>query len=129
MDSPALGATGPAMPAVPRHVADLRPTADAAALCRDPRAAIASAVLPAVALPAPTSQAAAVSRSLIGVTPVEQTGRTVAPPERVLKPWGVPMLPAEAKEASATPKPTETDSQGPRSGAGRDSAGQGEQSA
>lgn len=100
------GATGPATPVVPQHVADLRPSADAAALGRNPRpAAATAAVLPAGAmpvatLPAPTSQAGAISRCLIGATPVEVPGRAVTQAERVLKPWGVPMLPAGQAETA-----------------------------
>lgn len=85
---------GSATQAAPRMVADLRPTADAAALARDPRAAGASATPPVAAppatQPATLSQLAEVSRSMIG-----QRVGAVTEPQRVLKPWGVAMLPSD----------------------------------
>ena len=75
---------------VPRHTMDLRPAADAAAIARDPRPHAPLGV-PA-ALPPQTTQVAAVSRALLdgsadaGFPPLKA-------PERVLKPWGIQMLP------------------------------------
>lgn len=90
MDIPPLAPT--AQPP-PIHAADLRPAADAAALMRDPRAAAAITSV----LPAPVNQLAEVSRSLIASTAGEAPS-AVALAERVLKPWGVTMLPATPED-------------------------------
>lgn len=90
MDIPPLAPTGQPPPI---HAADLRPTADAAALMRDPRAAVATTSV----LPAPVTQMAEVSRSLIASTAGEAPS-AVARAERVLKPWGVTMLPATPED-------------------------------
>ena len=84
---------------VPLHVPDKRPTADAAALARNPRPEVP---LP-VAAPQPqqvtnTSYVASVSRSLMLATGVEEAEKTrsIAPAteiQRTLKPYGIRMLP------------------------------------
>ena len=86
--APTSGA-GPTLPVI---TADARPTADTAALVRDP--------VPDVPLPIPpgTGQQAAVWRGALGqekANPSESLA--VAPVDRVLKPFGVFMLPADAK--------------------------------
>ncbi len=95
---------GSATQAAPRMVADLRPSADAAALARDPRAAAASAMLPVATQPAALSQTAEVSRSMIG----QQVG-AITEPQRVLKPWGVAMLPADPAPQQGTGERTAGD--------------------
>ncbi len=101
MDFSASTVAAPVMPA-PRPVADMRPTADAAATVR-----ITKPALP-VAMPTPpaTSQVAEVSRSMLTPdTGTElQAGARVAPVtmiERTLKPFGISMLPNSAEEAAA----------------------------
>jgi len=88
-----LSAPTPVGSAAPNYVADLRPSADIAALARDPRPEIP------MALPASTAQAAIVNRNLLD-TPQKgsELARTsVTPPiealARTLKPYGVSMLP------------------------------------
>ncbi len=92
----ASSTVGPAAQAGPRHIPDLRPSADAAASTRENRPATAIAVAP-VPPPSPT-QSAEVSRSMASVA--KQTDRTdtamVSRAEQVLrtlKPYGVAMLP------------------------------------
>ncbi|TNC52897.1 hypothetical protein FHG66_00970 [Rubellimicrobium rubrum] len=82
----------------PRHVADLRPTADAAATARITAPPLAIAQAPVVA-PASPQQGALVVKGLIeaGVAVGSASGATAtetknAPP-RVLKPFGLHMLP------------------------------------
>lgn len=82
----------------PRHVADLRPTADAAATARITAPPLAIAQAPVVA-PASPQQGALVLKGLIeaGAAVGSASGATVnetrnAPP-RVLKPFGLHMLP------------------------------------
>jgi len=82
----------------PTHVADLRPVAGAAALARDPRGAGAAASV----LPAPVTQIAEVSRSLIAST-ADEAPAALARAERVLRPWGVAMLPATPDDDPGKP--------------------------
>jgi hypothetical protein len=86
---------------VPRAVADLRPAADAAATARivAPPAALAQG--PAVA-PVSPAQGGLVARGFLEPRPVSPAGAVDGsgqapdhPVPRVLKSWGVPMLPAE----------------------------------
>lgn len=88
------------MPA-PQMIADKRPTADAAAMARNPRPETPMA-LPAVPPPSAT-QKAEVNRSLMGTTviPGVSEPNAVTPAERVLKPFGVTMLPHRAPDSSA----------------------------
>lgn len=82
----------PAQTPAPVMKADLRPTADTAALVRDPR--------PEVPLPIPASNAqmAAVTQSRVTAsTKVEEVDKALQA-ERVLKPYGVAMLPEGLKE-------------------------------
>lgn len=88
--------------APPRVVADLRPAADAAALVRDPHTAGRAAAV----LPAPLAQMAEVSRSLLASAAAEGPA-AVTRAERVLKPWGVTMLPATAGD-DPRPAPART---------------------
>ncbi len=89
--------------------ADMRPTADIAAMVRDPQ--------PAVPMPIPASngQMAAVAQSSVARKPDLDDATPVDPTERVLKPYGVTMLPnlpdpAEAPkdDASEAANTTET---------------------
>ncbi len=66
---------------------DMRPTADVAALVRDPQ--------PDLPLPIPASngQSAAVTQSKLPATASSEAVKAVDPTERVLKPYGVAMLP------------------------------------
>ncbi|MBW7921361.1 MAG: hypothetical protein H3C51_04590 [Rubellimicrobium sp.] len=89
MDIPPLVLPGAVAQPPPQVAADLRPAADAAALVRDPRPAVAAASV----LPAPLAQLAEVSRSLVAVA-AEEGPPAVRQAQRVLKPWGVTMLPA-----------------------------------
>lgn len=73
----------------PKVTADLRPAADAAAMVHDPRPAVSSTSI----LPARLAQLAEVSRSLIA-TAADEGPPAAQRAERVLKPWGVMMLPA-----------------------------------
>lgn len=91
-------------PSVPRVLPDLRPAADAAATARQEAPPLALAQGP-LARPVSPSQEALVTRSLLGTREVSPAGR-IDPegeprradgPPRVLKPWGVPMLPAEER--------------------------------
>jgi len=74
----------------PHYLPDLRPTADAAAL-RDDTRPPGNLALPGLALPPGPGQTTAVSRGLLVAEPgpVDQT----EPVGRVLKPFGMPMLP------------------------------------
>ena len=85
----------------PRVVADLRPAADAAATGRIDRPPAALALASGVA-PAALSQEGLVARGFMepaGPSPVAATSESSLEvgqgPKRVLKPWGVPMLPYE----------------------------------
>ena len=75
---PALGA------APPRHTADLRPSADAAALARETAPQVPLGTAPA--LPASPAQIAAVTQAVLN-------GTTVRPPAPVLRPFGIEMIP------------------------------------
>lgn len=94
--------------AVPTHVMDTRPTADAAALARDPR--------PDLPLPIPAGlgqTAATLSASLVTAFGEAEGGNParratiVEPVERTLKPWGVTMLPDEAARRAAAERARE----------------------
>ena len=110
---------------VPRIVADLRPTADAAATIRTTAPQLAVAAGPAVA-PASPAQGALVACGLLDVHAVERVGpadpareapdptRPKAPP-RALKPWGVPMLPFEERSQPGEPEAEERRPEAPRS--------------
>lgn len=80
---------------VPIPQADLRPTADAAALVRDPQ--------PYVPMPLPASngQMGAVTESKVSAS---REGQAADPTERVLKPYGVTMLPDQAKQQEQAEK-------------------------
>ncbi|KAA9005636.1 hypothetical protein [Histidinibacterium aquaticum] len=87
----------------PSFVADARPTADTAALVRDPQ--------PDLPLPLPPGQgqhAATLRASLVVTTPEEARGTegarrhsAIDPMQRTLKPYGVTMLPDEAARRAA----------------------------
>lgn len=101
MDFSASTVAAPASQPAPRHVADMRPSADAAASARK-----TIPDLP-VAMPSPpaTSQTAEVSRSMLrDASPVELDGpariSAVSMVERTLKPYGISMLPKTVKEAA-----------------------------
>jgi hypothetical protein len=90
---------------IPVMVPDMRPSADAVALSRNPR--------PDVPLPMPpsTSQAGVVSSAVVATTPeVRRSGSALMPTvqetERTLKPYGVYMLPRQTTE-SQVPAPAE----------------------
>lgn len=93
MDIPPLAQTSQPPP---KPVADLRPTADVAALVRDPRLAGATTSI----LPAPVGQIGEVSRSLIASSAGEAP-TAIIQAERVLKPWGITMLPAAPEDEQA----------------------------
>jgi hypothetical protein len=76
----------------PRVVADHRPTDDAADTARIDRPPLAIAAGVPVAVPS-LSQEALVARSAIGPITGDATDSAIEAPERVLKPWSVPMLP------------------------------------
>lgn len=105
----------------PRITADLRASVDAAATARSNRPPLA-VVQEMPLTPVSFGQEALVAQGVLGSpdpTPVTATNplpdwASRDAPERVLKPWGVPMLPAdvprEASPASArriTPAPSE----------------------
>lgn len=90
---------------VPRHTADLRPAADAAALARQPQPHLPLG--PAAASQPPQSgQVAAISRALLDTSDTSKFPPLKEPP-RVLKPYGIEMLPHRPDdppdEASASP--------------------------
>lgn len=100
---------------VPRQVGDLRPSADAAAAARvaEPPLAVEP---PAAVSPVSPAQGALVARGLLDPQGVSPSGATEGggeatpstpdrPPPRVLKPWGVPMLPTEEKRAAPEVSP------------------------
>jgi len=96
----------------PRHIPDLRPSADAAGLRHQSRPP-GGIALPGLPLPPGASQSVAVSRALLVAD--GGAGDQVAAPERVLKPYGVQMLPGAEPQPRA---PTAADPQaGPTSGA------------
>jgi hypothetical protein len=83
---------------VPRMVADLRPAADASATARIERPPLAVAV----GNPAPTVslvQEGLVTRSAI--EPAAEADLAAHAVQRVLKPWGVPMLPWDSSSGSS----------------------------
>lgn len=100
------------MLSVPQFATDLRPTADAAASVREkrPPPAIALGPVQNTVPPVPT-QAAAVSRVIIGASAIEggpppAAMRTGAEPtERRLVPFGVFMLPEPPEEMESRPIP------------------------
>ena len=78
---------------VPRVIADLRPCADASASAWIDRPPLA---VPAAPLAGKSlSQEALVARSVLDPAAASKVGGPANAPERVLKPWGVPMLPWE----------------------------------
>jgi len=87
----------PAQTPAPIMKADMRPTADTAALVRDPR--------PEVPLPIPASngQSAAVTQSKVTASSKVEKTEAALQAERVLKPYGVAMLPESFKQ----PEPKE----------------------
>lgn len=92
----------------PRVVADLRPAADAAATVRTTAPPGTPSQAPTVT-PASPAQGGLVARGLMDPRSVSPTGRPdpsgdrelgePKSPPRVLKPWGVPMLPVEEQRA------------------------------
>lgn len=99
--------TSPTMASQPPVLkADMRPTADVAALVRDPQ--------PDLPLPIPASngQNAAVAQSSVARKPELAEIEAVDPTQRVLKPYGVSMLPNLPDPAEApkeeTPQEVET---------------------
>ena len=96
-----IGARVPTPDVTPRHVPDLRPTADAAALSRDPH--------PDLPLPPSATQAAAVVQSAVpNIAEKDRPGTAlmpnVTPAARLLKPYGITMLPDPPGDASAKPE-------------------------
>lgn len=102
MDMAPLALTGTQTAALaqppPRMTPDLRPVADSAALVHDARHAGSTSSI----LPAPLAQVAEVSRNLLATAQAEGPP-AVARGERVLKPWGVTMLPATDDDAPRAP--------------------------
>jgi len=78
-----------APPTAQTHVIDRRPTADTAAVTRNPQ--------PQVPMPIPPgqSQQAVVNSTMMNTEPAAKTRETI-PIERVLKPYNVAMLPDPA---------------------------------
>ncbi|RYG93312.1 hypothetical protein EU803_04225 [Loktanella sp. IMCC34160] len=105
-----LSAPVPHVPApqaqAPQHVADQRPSADSAALSRNPRPDIPAPIAPA------TSQIGLVQQANLPPRATDDDGTADMPapqaPERVLKPYGIAMLPERAPGALA-PKAEETE--------------------
>ncbi|WP_210527428.1 hypothetical protein [Rubellimicrobium arenae] len=90
---------------VPRVVMDARPSADAAATTRIAVPPLATAQGPVVA-PASRSQGGLVVKGLITLAGIQPPGSLdgTSPefgPQRVLKPWGVRMLPSDEPDAQA----------------------------
>jgi hypothetical protein len=85
----------------PVVVADLRPSADAAASTRIDRPPTAKA-LGTTAAPASLSQEALVAQSVLGPVPAAASDEALTSfgeaPKRVLKPWGILMLPVELQD-------------------------------
>jgi hypothetical protein len=75
-----------------RVVADLRPAADALATARIDRPPLAVAVAAPLAVNS-LSQEALVTRTVLDPVAMGATEGSADAPKRVLKPWGVPMLP------------------------------------
>lgn len=75
----------------PTPLPDVRPTADAAAIARDP------SPTPSMAIPASMAQSGAVNESRM--TDTSNAVTSTKPTERVLKPFGVEMLPHSHEEA------------------------------
>lgn len=94
----------PTQSPAPTMQADLRPTADIAALVRDPQ--------PNVPMPVPASmvQSGAVTQSKLASSPEQTPLEELSTTERVLKPYGVAMLPETAHQAERIP--TEEDEDG-----------------
>jgi hypothetical protein len=102
----------------PRFVADLRPAADAAATARIDRPPAPLGLAGAVA-PTSFAQEGLVAQGLMepaGPAPVAPPNgvslETNQAPQRVLRPWGVPMLPDDRREDDA-PAQMRTDATGP----------------
>lgn len=87
----------------PQVMPDLRPAADAAASARQDRPP--ATLAPAHPLPCPALQAHAL-RSLLS-SEGAGTGQpdAVDPPRRVLKPFGIEMLPSERRQEQARTEP------------------------
>ncbi|WP_368184246.1 hypothetical protein [Aestuariibius sp. HNIBRBA575] len=82
------------VPPAPRLVADQRPVADVAATVRDPQPNVP------LAIPPSTSQQAVVSASMLEASETGHNNRTeIKEIERVLKPYGVTLLPHSAQTA------------------------------
>ncbi|MGZ9810095.1 hypothetical protein ACXN5S_06490 [Pseudoroseicyclus sp. H15] len=97
----------------PQPIADLRPTADAAVIAKGAPQPLPIVAAPPAATTVPaTTEAGAVARArLEGL----ETARPVEAPERVLKPFGISMLPdAEARQRAAAAK-AEAEAQAERS--------------
>jgi hypothetical protein len=104
-------------PLAPRPVPDLRPSADLAASARAEEPAPGLPPSAAGVPPASAAQRALVARGLLDPRAVSPTGAAdpagearpddpQRPPPRLLKPWGVPMLPTEEKRAGEDPEPS-----------------------
>lgn len=105
MEISAHSGTGlrPASPdTAPKHIADLRPTADAAALAKEPQ--------PHLPMPPSTAQVAAVVQAFVPTAPARQDkpGTALMPgisaAERLLKPYGIEMLPPRTMETARDPE-------------------------
>ena len=83
---------------LPRHLPDLRPSADAAASIRETAPPPTLAIGPAE--PPIAAQAMSVGRAMIAANPISEV-RDVASPERRLVPFGIDMLPREIADGSA----------------------------
>lgn len=94
-------------PQAPQHVADQRPSADSAALARNPRPQVPAPMAPA------NSQIGLVQQANLPPRMAEDDGTADMPapqaPERVLKPYGIAMLPERAPDPPAqTPEEADT---------------------
>jgi hypothetical protein len=91
----------------PRHIPDLRPTADAAALARAPKPELPAPLMHGPPLPPATSLAGAVGRSMIGA--VNEAGKSAGGGTdatwmiRTLKPYGINMLPSRDDDLPQQP--------------------------
>lgn len=93
-------------PQAPQHVADQRPSADSAALARNPRPDVPAPMVPA------NSQVGLVQQANLPPRLAEDDGTADIPApqalERVLKPYGIAMLPERAPDPP-TAKPVEAE--------------------